>query len=148
MKGNYDAHNSKDRIINVFNSELYKNKCGTFSQIIFYDKIGKKERFSLRLGLVKFNEGITLSYAETYDNSENYSPFTPFAYLSKKDGEKPFILYCDPKINENKEFSRGPIIIHGGFTSAFYDFTFEGTGRLIISMSCWLMKLNINIFEI
>ena len=35
-----------------------------------------------------FNEGITLSYAKTYDNSENYEPFNAFAYLTDKTKEK------------------------------------------------------------
>lgn len=57
------------------------------------------------------------------------------------------LFYYDPKIKENEEFSRGPIVIHGGFTSAFYDFSFEGTGRLIISIACWLMRPEENILD-
>ena len=34
----------------------------------------------------------------------------------------------------------GPIVVHGGFTSAFYDFEQNGTGRLVISIACWLIR--------
>ena len=146
MKGKYNAPNLEDKMIRVYDGKNNK-KCGTFSEEIFYGKPGKRERLSLRLGLVEFNEGITLSYAQTFDNSNNYYPFIPFAYLSKKDEEKPFILYYDPKIKENEEFSRGPIIIHGGFTSSFYDFEEEGTGILIISITCWLRRPEENILD-
>ena len=71
-------------------------------------------------------------------NSENYKPFTPFAYLTDPKNKRPFILYYDPKIKG--DISRGPIVIHGGFTSAFYDFEQDGTGRLVISISCWLIR--------
>ena len=84
----------------------------------------------------KFSEGITLSYAETPNNSEDYSPFTPFAYLTDPNNKRPFILYYDPKV----ETGRGPIVVHGGFTSAFYDFQQDGTGRLVISIACWLIR--------
>ena len=84
----------------------------------------------------KFSEGITLSYAETPNHSEDYSPFIPFAYLTDPNNKNPFILYYDPKI----ETGRGPIVVHGGFTSAFYDFQQDGTGRLVISIACWLIR--------
>ena len=100
----------------------------------FLESPGETDRLSLRIGLNRFSEGITLSYAETFDNSENYTPFKPFAYItdSKK---RPFILYYDPKIKK-EGISRGPIVIHWGVTSAFYDFEQDGTGRLAISIAC------------
>ena len=39
--------------------------------------------------------------------------------------KKSFSPY-DPKIKEEGP-SRGPIVVHGGFTSAFYEFNKEGT---------------------
>ena len=48
----------------------------------FLESLGETDRLSLRIGLNRFSEGITLSYAETFDNSENYTPFKPFAYLT------------------------------------------------------------------
>ena len=137
MKGSYNNENPKERFIYVEGTQKAKN--GFFRSENFLESPGKAERLSLRIGLNKFSEGITLSYAETFDNSENYAPFTPFAYLSDPTKLRPFILYYDPKIN-NKEISRGPIVVHGGFTSAFYDFQQDGTGRLVISIACWLIR--------
>ena len=77
-----------------------------------------------------------LSYASTFDDSENYCPFTPFAFTSDPEHKRPFILYYDPKV----ETGKGPIVIHGGFTSAFYDFEQDGTGKLVISIACWLTR--------
>jgi hypothetical protein len=40
--------------------------------------------------------------------------------------------------------SPGPIVLHGGFTSAFAEFTDDktgGTGRLMISIACWLVRM-------
>ena len=137
MKGNYNNDNPEERFIYVKGKQ--KNKNGYFQPEHFYESPGEADRLSLRIGLNKFSEGITLSYAETFDNSENYKPFTPFAYLSDPTKLKPFILYYDPKIKK-EGISRGPIVIHGGFTSAFYDFQEDGTGRLVISIACWLIR--------
>ena len=124
-----------------------RNKNGYFEPDQFLKCPGKADkRLSLRIGLIKFSEGISLSYAETSDNSEDYSPFTPFAYLTDPTKRRPFILYYDPKV----ETKRGPIVLHGGFTSAFYDFQEDGTGRLVISIACWLIRkeeLAMNIAE-
>ena len=134
-----------DRLI--YEKGYNTNKNGFFEPDHFLKCPGKADkRLSLRIGLIKFSEGRTLSYAETNDNSEDYSPFTPFAYLTDPTKKRPFILYYDPKI----ETKRGPIVLHGGFTSAFYDFEEEGTGRLVISIACWLMRkeeLAVNIAE-
>ena len=121
-------------------------KSGEFSNDVkLKDKPGEEDRLSMRVGLKVFNEGITLSYAYSLDqNKKNYSPFKVFACLSDKTESKPFILYYDPIINKNN-FSRGPIVVHGGFTSAFYDFKEEGTGRLVISIACWLVRPEENI---
>ena len=137
MKGSYNNEDPEERFIYVKGAQKAKN--GFFKSENFLESPGKAERLSLRIGLNKFSEGITLSYAETFDNSENYTPFTPFAYLSHPTELRPFILYYDPKIR-NEEISRGPIVVHGGFTSAFYDFQEEGTGRLVISIACWLIR--------
>jgi hypothetical protein len=40
--------------------------------------------------------------------------------------------------------SPGPGVLHGGFTSAFAEFTDDetgGTGRLMISIACWLVRM-------
>ena len=140
MVGNYNNPNKEGK--NIFVNEEKGIKSGKFCQdTILKDKPGEKDRLSLRVGIKVFNEGITLSYAKSLDktNNHNYSPFTAFSCLSDKTEEKPFILYYDPIINKNN-FSRGPIVVHGGFTSAFYDFKKEGTGRLVISIACWLAR--------
>ena len=144
MKGNYNNEVEQNRFIYEKDSEKI-NGNGFFQPDHFLKVPGKaNERFSLRIGLNKFSEGITLSFAETSNNSEDYSPFTPFAYLTDPNNKRPFILYYDPKV----ETGRGPIVVHGGFTSAFYDFQQDGTGRLVISIACWLIRkeeININI---
>ena len=140
MVGNYNNPNKEEK--NIFVNEEKGIKSGKFCQDTqLKDKPGEKDRLSLRVGIKVFNEGITLSYAKSLDekNKHNYSPFTPFSCLSDKSEEKSFILYYDPIINKNG-FSRGPIVVHGGFTSAFYDFEKEGTGRLVTSIACWLAR--------
>ena len=137
MKGNYNNKNEKDRFI--FEKGIQKSKNGYFQPEHYIESPGEAERLSLRRGLNRFSEGITLSYAETFDKSENYFPFKPFAYLTDPINKRPFILYYDPKIKKGK-ISRGPIVLHGGFTSAFYDFQQDGTGRLVISIACWLIR--------
>ena len=142
MGGNYVRPPGVEANITV-KSDNSKSKRATFDSRLLLDYIGKEEtkRLSLRVGMKYFNEGITLSYAKTYDNSENYEPFNAFAYLTDKEKDKPFILYYDPKIDPLKVDNRGPIVVHGGFTSAFYEFTKEGTGLLIISIACWLGRI-------
>ena len=138
MKGNYNNENPEERFI--YEKEDNNSKNGFFQPEHFLESPGKAHiRLSLRIGLNKFSEGITLSYAETFDNSEDYRPFTPFAYLTDPGRKRPFILYYDPKI-ETIEKRQGPIVVHGGFTSAFYDFQQDGTGRLVISIACWLIR--------
>ena len=135
MKGSYNNENPDERFI--YQKGTKDIKYGYFQPDHFLKSPGKAERrLSLRIGLYTFSEGITLSYAQTFDNSENYNPFIPFAYLSDPEHKRPFILYYDPKI----ETGRGPIVLHGGFTSAFYDFQQNGTGRLVISIACWLIR--------
>ena len=135
MKGSYNNKNPEKRFI--YEKGTRNIGYGYFQPEHFLKCPGKaNKRLSLRIGINKFNEGITLSYAKTFDNSENYKPFIPFAYLSDPENKRPFILYYDPEI----EIGRGPIVIHGGFTSAFYDFQQEGTGRLVISIACWLIR--------
>ena len=135
MKGNYNNENIDEKYIYEKGEKNTMN--GFFEPKDILDPPGKAEiRLSLRIGLNKFSEGITLSYAETFDKTEDYRPFTPFAYLTDPRKKRPFILYYDPKV----ETGRGPIVIHGGFTSAFYDFQQEGTGRLVISIACWLIR--------
>ena len=135
MKGSYNNDDPQGRFIFVKGTKDVKN--GYFQPEHFIKCPGKaNKRLSLRIGLNTFSEGITLSYAETFDKSENYRPFTPFAYLSDPINKRPFILYYDPKI----ETGKGPIVVHGGFTSAFYDFEQTGTGRLVISIACWLIR--------
>ena len=74
------------------------------------------------------------------NNIKDYSPFTPFACLSDKTESRPFVLFYDPKIENNQTFSRGPIIVHEGSTYAFYDYKEEETGRIITSISLWLIR--------
>ena len=145
MKGSYNEKNIEKKFIVVNNSSEIKP--GTFDSKIKIDCPGEyTERLSLRPGLIKFSEGITLSYAVNENGNDDYTPFTPFAYLTdKSDKPKPFILYYDPKITGI--ISRGPIVVHGGFTSAFYDFQFDGTGRLVISIACWLVRIEERIYQ-
>ena len=93
------------------------------------------------VGVEKFFEGKTLSYAKANDNSDNFEPFTPFAYLTDNKEDKAFILFYDPQIDPKKEFNRGPIVVHGGFTSAFYEFNEDGTGQFIKSIAIWLGRI-------
>ena len=140
MGGNYVRNRSINPNITVYNSTKKWSRIGTFKNEDIIKTPGFKERYSLRIGITKFFEGETLSYAKKNDINSNYEPFTPFAYLTDPNEEKPFILYYDPKIKENGQ-SRGPIVVHGGFTSAFYEFENEGTGRLVISIACWLIRV-------
>ena len=135
MKGSYNNEIEANRFIFEEGTKGIKN--GFFTHEHFLKCPGKAtRRLSLRIGLHTFSEGITLSYAEKIDNSKDYSPFVPFAYLTDPDYKRPFILYYDPKV----ETHQGPIVVHGGFTSAFYDFEQTGTGRLVISIACWLIR--------
>jgi hypothetical protein len=107
-------------------------------------------RLSLRPGLVKFYEGNTISYAvsrsgQPISSESDLWPFTAFAWTSENTSPpRPFILFHDPPITSDALECRGPVVIHGGFTSAFYEFGDDktgGTGRLIISIACWLTRI-------
>ncbi|KAA6398400.1 MAG: putative serine/threonine-protein kinase PLK4 [Streblomastix strix] len=134
---------------------------GSFNPILHLDAPGSaKSRISLRPGLIHFSEGNTISYAvndkdQPLTTAEQLWPFTPFAWTSENvDPPNPFILYFDPKIPPESEAmycsetckgaisSPGPIVLHGGFTSAFSEFGEDqtGMGRLVISISCWLTR--------
>jgi hypothetical protein len=113
-------------------------------------------RLSLRPGLVKFYEGNTISYAvdaagKPITNQEDLWPFTAFAWTSEDVTPPcPFILFHDPKITSPQFDCRGPIVIHGGFTSAFYEFGDDktgGTGRLIISIAVWLTRIEERLYQ-
>jgi hypothetical protein len=108
-------------------------------------------RISLRPGLVTFWEGHTISSAADPSNQPISSPtdlwpFTAFAWTSEPaNPPRPFVLFYDPKITSETLECPGPIVIHGGFTSAFSEFCDPnslngGTGRLIISIACWLTR--------
>jgi hypothetical protein len=106
-------------------------------------------RKSLRRGLVRFFEGNTISYAVDSSGTPITSesdlwPFTAFAWTSENvHPPRPFILFHDPKITSPDLDCRGPVVIHGGFTSAFYEFDGDdsgGTARLVISISGWLTR--------
>ena len=141
--------NVSERIIKCKEgNENMELEVGRFSnKVVLENRPGDAGRLSLRVGITFFNEGITLSYAESIkgvDKNNNlikdYCPFTPFACLSDKTDPRPFVLFYDPKIEVNQPYSRGPIVVHGGSTSAFYDYKEEGTGRLIRSIACWLVR--------
>jgi MoxR-like ATPase len=109
-----------------------------------------RKRSPLRTGLVKFYEGNTISYATNDDGSpitedSNLWPFQPFAFTSEQvSPPRPFIVFHDAKITSDNLECPGPVVIHGGFTSAFSEFkddTTRGTGRLIISIACWMVRL-------
>ena len=78
MRGNYNNEIPEKRFIY---EESQNSKNGFFRKEHFLPSPGKADRLSLRIGLSRFSEGITLSYAETSDNSEDYEPFIPFAYF-------------------------------------------------------------------
>jgi hypothetical protein len=107
-------------------------------------------RLSLRPGLVTFYEGNTISYAvnpsgQPISNNSDLWPFTPFAWTSERvTPPRPFILFYDPAITSETLECRGPIVAHCGFTSAFYEFGDDktgGSGRLLISIACWLTRM-------
>lgn len=77
---------------------------GRFSnKVVLKNNPGQAGRLSLRVGITLFNEGITLSYAESFEGVDNntnikdYSPFIPYVCLSDKTKPRPFVLYYDPK---------------------------------------------------
>jgi hypothetical protein len=78
-------------------------------------------------------------------------PFTPFAWTSENvNPPRPFILFHDPKIPSDTLECPGPVVIHGGFTSAFYEFGDDksgGTGRLILSIACWLTRMEERMYQ-
>jgi hypothetical protein len=113
-------------------------------------------RLSLRPGLVKFYEGNTISYAvnpsgQPITSESDLWPFTPFAWTSENvSPPRPFILFHDPEITSDTFECPGPVVIHGGFTSAFYEFGDDksgGTGRLIISIACWLTRMEERMYQ-
>ena len=78
MKGSYNEKNIEKKFIVVNNSSEIKP--GTFDSKIKIDCPGEyTERLSLRPGLIKFSEGITLSYAVNENGNDDYTQFTPFA---------------------------------------------------------------------
>jgi hypothetical protein len=106
----------------------------------------------LRTGLVTVYEGDTISYAvdptgKPITDARDLSPFTPFAWSTEESTvPRPFILYWNrPQRANPDQRVPGSIVLHGGFTSAFYEFGDEekapGTGRLIESIACWLAHL-------
>jgi hypothetical protein len=108
------------------------------------------KRSSLRTGLVKFYEGNTISYATNDDgfpikDDSDLWPFKPFAFTSEETiPSRPFIVFHDSTITSDNLECPGPVVIHGGFTSAFSEFNDDetrGTGRLIISIACWMVRL-------
>ncbi|KAA6394322.1 MAG: hypothetical protein EZS28_010148, partial [Streblomastix strix] len=134
---------------------------GSFNPILKLDAPGPaKQRSTLRPGLIKFSEGNTISFAvddkdQPLTTAEQLWPFTPFAWTSENvTPPRPFILFFDPKIPPESEAmycsdtcqgatpSPGPIVLHGGFTSAFSEFGEDqkGMGRLVVSISCWLTR--------
>ncbi|KAA6369133.1 MAG: hypothetical protein EZS28_035340, partial [Streblomastix strix] len=155
LGGNYLGKNQ----IKVAPSENMTHS--SFSPKVHLEAPGpSKKRISLRPGLIKFSEGNTISFAvdekvRPLTTSEQLWPFTPFAWTSENvDPPRPFILFFDPKIPKESEASYctktcqgstpspGPIVLHGGFTSAFSEFGQDekGTGRLVISIACWLTR--------
>jgi hypothetical protein len=139
--------------IQVANSNFLSQ--GTFSPIVNLSQIGSSNhRISLRPGLIRFYEGNTISYAvnsfETpLTDLKDLWPFTPFAWTSENASPPyPFILFYDPRILSDS-LAPGPIVLHGGFTSAFYEFGEDerGTGRLIISVACWLTRIEERLYN-
>ncbi|KAA6403970.1 MAG: hypothetical protein EZS28_000496, partial [Streblomastix strix] len=134
---------------------------GSFNPILHLNPPGSaKSRISLRPGLIHFSEGNTISFVvdekdQPLTTAEQLWPFTPFAWTSENvDPPRPFILFFDPQIPPDSEAqycsetckeaktSPGPIVLHGGFTSAFSEFGEDekGMGRLVVSIACWLTR--------
>ena len=96
-----------------FNMELEVENFN--NKFVLINSPGQTGRLSLRVGIILFNEGITLSYADSFEGKDNnnkikdYSPFTQFSCLSNKTEPKPFILFYDSKIEENQSYSRGQL---------------------------------------
>jgi hypothetical protein len=158
------SHNGKTGRTNVrFEGGYYGDKfitvnsneaplCGCFTPKCSLPPPGRCPlRLTLRPGLVTFYEGITISSAvnpsqQPISTEADLWPFTPFAWTSETGGvPRPFVLFHDPKITSNTMECSGPVVIHGGFTSAFIKFgdsnsKYGGTGRLIISIACWLTR--------
>jgi hypothetical protein len=104
-------------------------------------------RFSLRPGLVTFYEGYTISSAvdeqkQPLSTDDELWPFTPFAWTSEPaTPPRAFILHYDPPLASDSHEGPGPIVLHGAFTSAYGGFTKDGTGRIIMSIACWLTRI-------
>jgi hypothetical protein len=113
-------------------------------------------RPSLRPGLVIFYEGNTISYAvDERDNPltspNELWPFTAFAWTSENVSPPgSFVLFFDQEITCDSMECEGPIVLHRGFTSAFYGFGDDeshGTERLFISTACWLTRVEERAFR-
>ena len=149
--GGYDNKDKTKAWIEVTDSEL--PGAGKFIKAAKMPAPGRCEkRWTLRPGLVKFFEGTTISTATDESgghlSDDKLWPFKAFAWTTNPEGDpQPFIVYFDPPIpldpNQNHTLgikSPGPIVLHGGFTSAFAEFETGGTARLIISIACWLTR--------
>jgi L1 cell adhesion molecule like protein len=130
---------------------------GTFSPLAEFPSPGPSgHRISLRPGLISFYEGVTVSSpandaGKFLSTADELWPFTAFAWTSEPvSPPRALVCYFDPKIEVDSDGpSPGPIVIHGGFTSAFIDFgdDLRGTGRLIISIACWLSRIEERTYE-
>ena len=140
MKGNYIRNKNSDGIIYRMNENEKLN--AKFDNKTTIETPRKRKRYFPAIGVFKFYEGITLSYAEKIKKENEIELFKPIAYLSDMENLRPFILYYDPKVSEDKnQISRGPIVIHGGLTSAFYEYDYDGTGSIIKSIALWLSRI-------
>jgi len=149
--GKYDNPNKEKAWIEVIKND--SSSVGKFIMADEMDSPGKCPfRFTLRPGLVKFFEGTTISEATDESGAQlsedDLWPFKAFAWTTDtSNNPHPFILYfdppipCDPERNNTLGIkSPGPIILHGGLTSAFAEFHTGGTERLITSIACWLTR--------
>jgi hypothetical protein len=141
----------------IFVAATESPACQRFTPKVQLPEPGKcQQRLSLRPGLVNFYEGNTISYAvnpsgEPITNENDLWPFTPCAGTAEHVcPPRPFLVLHDPVLTSNTLECPGPVVIHGGFTSAFYEFGDDksgGTGRLIISIACWLTRIEERIYQ-
>eukprot|EP00767_Chilomastix_cuspidata_P000693 gnl/Chilomastix_cuspidata/119.p1 GENE.gnl/Chilomastix_cuspidata/119~~gnl/Chilomastix_cuspidata/119.p1 ORF type:complete len:3798 (+),score=939.71 gnl/Chilomastix_cuspidata/119:6300-17693(+) len=115
---------------------------------------GGAMRFGLGAGIQRFYEGVTVAHLTDAKGRDlqptNLWPFVPFTTSSEARTGSPrtIIAFYDPvSLPGPLSFTPGPIVLHGGFTSAFVEFAEDGTGRLVTGIACWLANLEMALFD-
>lgn len=92
------------------------------------------ERPLFNFNLVSMYEGITVSYAQSPEESQ-MAPFKPFAVSS--DGGVSIMYYASSNLNSKE----GDIVIDCGFSKLFRELSKEGIWRYIRNIAVWMLSL-------